>query len=174
MPPEIADGRLRKGALRRRALLDATLRLVGRSGVAAVTQRAAAAEAGLPPSAVLYYFASVDELLVTALREVNDRYVGDLRAVESLDALADLIADYAAQDRERTIAEYDLYLLAARRPDLRDELERWDRALDDLARRLAPDQADLFAAAVNGLYLRAATSGIDRTTVARILDARIT
>ncbi|GAA2903291.1 TetR family transcriptional regulator [Pseudonocardia halophobica] len=174
MPPEIADGRLRKGAIRRRALLDATLRLVGRSGVAAVTQRAVAAEAELPPSAVLYYFASVDELLITALREVNDRYVDDLSTVESLEGLADLIADYAAQDRERTIAEYDLYLLAARRPDLRGELERWDRALDELAQRLAPDRAELVAAAVNGLYLRAATSGIDRSTAARILGARNT
>lgn len=171
MRPEIADGRLRKGAVRRRALLDATLRLIGRAGVAAVTQRAVAAEAELPPSAVLYYFASVDKLLVTALREVNDRYVDDLRTVGSLDALAGLIADYATQDRWRTIAEYDLYLLAARRPDLRDELERWDRALDELARRLAPDRAELLAAAVNGLYLRAATSGIDRATAARILGA---
>ncbi|GAA4673874.1 hypothetical protein GCM10023215_01720 [Pseudonocardia yuanmonensis] len=171
MPPEITDGRLRKGAARRRALLDAALRLVGRSGVAAVTQRAVAAEAGLPPSAVLYYFASVDELLVTGLREVNDRYVEDLSTVESADDLAGLLAAYSAQARLLTIAEYDLYLLAARRPDLRDELERWDRALDDLARRLCPDRAELLAAAVNGLYLRAATSGIDRATVVRVLEA---
>src|SRR4051812_7029847 len=100
MPPEIADGRLRKGAARRRTLLDATLRLVGRAGVAAVTQRAVAAEAELPPSTVLYYFASVDELLVTALREVNDRYVEDLAGVATFDHLADLIAAYSAQDRE--------------------------------------------------------------------------
>ncbi|MCE0763143.1 TetR family transcriptional regulator [Pseudonocardia kujensis] len=136
-----------------------------------MTQRGVATEAELPPSAVLYYFASVDELLVTALREVNDRYVDDLSAVESLDALADLIADYATQDRERTIAEYDLYLLAARRPDLREELERWDRALDDLARRLAPTRAELLAAALNGLYLRAVTSGIDHASVTRVLSA---
>ncbi|MFC5947889.1 TetR/AcrR family transcriptional regulator [Pseudonocardia lutea] len=169
MPPEIADGRLRKGALRRRALLDATLRLVGRSGVAAVTQRAVAAEAELPPSAVLYYFASVDELLVTALREVNDRYVADLAEITTVGQLAELIAAYSAQDRRLTIAEYDLYLLAARRPDLREELDRWDRAVDEMARRLCPERAELLAAAVNGLYLRAATTGIDRATTVRVL-----
>jgi DNA-binding transcriptional regulator YbjK len=169
MPPEIADGRLRKGALRRRALLDATLRLVGRSGVAAVTQRAVAAEAELPPSAVLYYFASVDELLVTALREVNDRYVADLAEITTVGQLAELIAAYSAQDRRLTIAEYDLYLLAARRPDLREELDRWDRAVDEMARRLCPDRAELLAAAVNGLYLRAATTEIDRATTVRVL-----
>ena len=75
MPPhEIADGRLRKGAARREALLTATLRLVGRRGVAGVSQRAVAAEAGVPPTAVLYYFESVDELLVTTLRQINERY----------------------------------------------------------------------------------------------------
>ncbi|MFR9800838.1 TetR/AcrR family transcriptional regulator [Pseudonocardia sp. RS010] len=169
MPREIADGRLRKGAFRRRALLDATLRLVGRSGVAAVTQRAVATEAELPPSAVLYYFASIDELLVTALREVNDRCIEDVGAVATLDDLAGLLAGYSAQDRLRTVAEYDLYLLAARRPDLRDELERWDRALEELARRLRPDRAELLAAAVNGRYLRAATSGLDHATAVRTL-----
>ncbi|QKV80249.1 hypothetical protein [Amycolatopsis sp. Hca4] len=50
MPPEIADGRLRKGAARRETLLAATLRVVGRSGVAAVSQRTVAAEAGVPPA----------------------------------------------------------------------------------------------------------------------------
>lgn len=150
------DGRRVKGERRRRALLDATLQVVGREGTAAVTQRGIAAEAGVPPSAVLYYFASVDELLVAALSAVNDRYVGWLQAVGSLDDLAVLLRGCAEQDRLLTVAEYELLLLAARRDDLRDELQRWDRALDDVAARLVPpDRRPLLVAAVNGLCLAA-------------------
>jgi len=168
MPP---DGRLAKGAVRRRALLDATLRLVGRTGVAAVSQRAVAAEAGVPPSAVLYYYASVDELLVSALREVNDRYCAELATIGSVAELAVHVVRYASQDRDLVIAEYELWLLAARRADLRAELVRWDETVDQLAARLAPTRAELFAAAVNGLYLRAATTGITHTAVERVLRA---
>ncbi|MEE2046687.1 TetR family transcriptional regulator, partial [Nocardiopsis tropica] len=49
---------------RRRLLLDATMRVVEREGVGAVSQRRVAAEAGVPPSTVTYYYAAVDDLLV--------------------------------------------------------------------------------------------------------------
>ena len=172
--PEPADGRLRKGKRRRRALLDATLRLVGRGGAAAVTQRAVAAEAGVPPSAVLYYFDTVDDLLVAALIAVNDRYVVRLDAVGTVDALADLVADCARQDRLPAIAEYELFLHAARRDDLRAELHRWDTALAAAAVRLlpqAPDRRPLLVAAVNGLCLAAALgSPYDTGVLARLVD----
>ncbi|MFP5020819.1 TetR/AcrR family transcriptional regulator [Pseudonocardia phyllosphaerae] len=150
--PEVADGRRAKGERRRRALLDAALRLLGRDGVAAVTQRGVAAEAGVPPSAVLYYFDGVDELLVAALTAVNDRYVARLEAVATLDDLAAMLAECGAQDRQQTIAEYELLLLAARRDDLAAEVRRWDDALAAVAARLvAPPHRPLLVAAVNGL-----------------------
>ena len=131
---EQTDGRKRRGDRRRQQLLAATIRLVARAGVAGVTQRAVAAEAELPPSAVLYYFSTVDELLVATLTAVNDHY--------------------------RVLAEYELWLLAARRPELRPELGRWTDALDALAAGLVDDPVRRlgFAAAVDGLFLRAATS----------------
>ena len=171
--PEPSDGRLRKGERRRRALLDATLRLVGRGGTAAVTQRAVAAEADVPPSAVLYYYASVDELLVAALTAVNDRYVTRLEAIDTVDALVALVDGCARQDRISAVAEYELFLHAARRDDLRAELHRWDSALADVAARLLPDAPDrrpLLVAAVNGLCLAAALgSPYDPGTPARLV-----
>ncbi|MHA6784426.1 TetR/AcrR family transcriptional regulator [Pseudonocardia saturnea] len=157
MPP---DGRRAKGERRRRLLLEATLRLVGRAGTAAVTQRAVAAEAGVAPSAVLYYFPTVDDLLVAALVDVNDRWVTALHdlpvdRVAALDALAELVAGCPAGDAG--LAEYELYLLAARREDLRPELDGWWRALDDLAARLAPTRSAGVSAALDGLFLRAST-----------------
>jgi TetR/AcrR family transcriptional regulator, regulator of biofilm formation and stress response len=172
-PPESADGRRRKGERRRQRLLAATVRLIGRAGIAAVTQRAVAAEAGLPPSAVLYYFATVDELLVAALTMVNDRYLDALDALPAdraaaLWALAELITEAAEGGTDRAVAEYELCLLAARRPQLRGELDRWTAALDALAGRLVADPAGrpAFAVAVDGLFLRAAT-GTDPPDPAR-------
>lgn len=159
------DGRRRKGERRRRRLLDATLRVVGHAGVTAVTQRAVAAEAGLPPSAVLYYFATVDDLLVAALTELNDRCLTAIGAAPddragTLTALAGFIAGFAHQDRTLIVAEYELWLLAARRPALHGELDRWTEALDGLAARLTADpvRRAAFTAGVDGLLLRAATS----------------
>jgi DNA-binding transcriptional regulator YbjK len=172
----VPDGRRVKGERRRRLLLDATLRLVGRAGVVAVTQRAVAAEAAVAPSAVLYYFPTVDDLLVAALVDVNDRWVtalGELPADRSaaLDALAVLIMSTSAGDAG--LAEYELYLLAARRPELRPELDRWWGALDAVAARLAPDRAAAFSAALDGLFLRACVgSGPTdvRATLARLIS----
>ncbi|ANY06314.1 TetR/AcrR family transcriptional regulator [Pseudonocardia sp. HH130630-07] len=171
--PEPGDGRLRKGERRRRALLEATMRLVGRRGTAAVTQRAVAAEAGVPPSAVLYYFATVDDLLVAALTDVNDDYVARLAAIATVEDLVGLIEDCARQDRLRTVAEYELLLHAARRDELRAELHRWDTALAGAAQRLVPGDPEvrsLLVAAANGLFLAAALgSPCDTAALARLV-----
>ncbi|MEU6701866.1 TetR family transcriptional regulator [Pseudonocardia sp. NPDC046786] len=167
--PEPADGRLRKGERRRRALLDATLRLVGRDGTGAVTQRAVAAEAQVPPSAVLYYFASVDELLVSALATVNDRYIDRLAGVRTVAELVVALGEWGSRhDLSLTVAEYELLLFAARRPDLAHELRRWDDALAAAAVRLLPDDPQrrpLLVACVNGLCLSAALGASDDPSV---------
>lgn len=154
------DGRRRKGEQRRRLLLDATLRVIERAGVAAVSQRVVAQEAGVPPSAVTYYFPAVDDLLVAALARCNDDYLQGLdacaRADDPLAALAALIAGTTEVERALVAAEYELFLLAARRPELQDEAARWTRAVDAFLTPHAPDpvlRAGV-AAAVDGLLLR--------------------
>ncbi len=170
----VPDGRRVKGDRRRRALLDATVRVIDRGGLAAVTQRAVAAEAGVAPSAVLYYFPTVDDLLVAALVEVNDRWVGALDALPAepaaaLDGLTALVTGSTGVDCG--LAEYELYLLAARRPSLRAELDRWWQALDALAARLAPARPAVFSAGLDGLLLRAcAQAPADPTTVRAVLE----
>lgn len=164
-PDQVVDGRRRKGERRRRCLLEATLRVVGRDGPAAVTQRAVAREAGVPPSAVLYYFATVDELLVATLTMVNDTYVARIEAFGDDDArvlemLAELIVAGTGRDRAAALAEYELCLMAARHPPMRGELDRWVRTLDRLAARVTADptiRAGL-TAVIDGLFLRACTA----------------
>jgi TetR/AcrR family transcriptional regulator, regulator of biofilm formation and stress response len=158
--PGITDGRRRKGEERRRLLREATMRVVGRGGVAAVTQRAVAAEAGMTPSLVSYHFPTVDALLSATLAAVNDACVAALERCAQDDdpvrALAELVALYSADRTDALAAEYELFLQAGRRPALRDEWVRWTTALDALLAPLVPERTARAAAAagVDGLFLR--------------------
>jgi DNA-binding transcriptional regulator YbjK len=160
MVAEVTDGRRRKGQRRRRLLVEATMRLIERGGLAAVSQRAVAQEAGVPPSAVMYYFPTVDNLLVAALVATNDDYLLRLdecaRSKDPLTRLAALIAGGSGPDRSRTAAEYELFLMAARRPDLRHETARWTAAVEGVLAPHLPDpiRRSGVAAAVDGLFLR--------------------
>ena len=123
---------------RREQILDAALRVIGRSGRASVTHRAVAEEAGVPLGSTTYYFDSRDDLLGQALEHVSaaevERYgrLGEeLRQVKSGRELADrLISELvaAAEDRVAYIAEYELWLEAGRRPDLREAAQSWCNA----------------------------------------------
>jgi TetR/AcrR family transcriptional regulator, regulator of biofilm formation and stress response len=157
-PAPRSDGRRRKGDERRRQLRAATIRVISRGGVAAVTQRAVAAEAGLTPSLVSYHFPTVDDLLSATLAGVNDAYVAALeacgRADDPVAALAELVA---TSSRGHTVdAEYELFLQAGRRPALRADWARWTGALDAALATVVPDARRRLGvgAAVDGLFLR--------------------
>lgn len=177
------DGRRRKGERRRRLLLEATMRVIERAGAAAVTQRAVAAEAAVPASAVTYYFPTVDDLLVAAVTAVNDDYLRALDACAAssrpLAALTDMIVSGTEARRAMVAAEYELFLLAARRPALRAEYARWITGLEDLLAPLvaSPTRLAGAAAAVDGLLLRcycdpAARSADDVHAILRDLTGR--
>lgn len=160
-----------RGATRRQALLDATIRLLARDGARAVTLRAVAEEAGTTHGAPRYYFATRDELLDSALSEIADRQV---REVEDLlnepspadpraraARLAAFLARAVSSDRDGTIARYELFLETARRPALRPALDAWG---DAYVRLLAAElthgaedpqtEAELLLNLLNGLLLR--------------------
>jgi DNA-binding transcriptional regulator YbjK len=58
---ETVDRRLERGARRRAELIEATLTVVKRRGVAGVSHRTVAKVAGVSPSAALHHFATLDE-----------------------------------------------------------------------------------------------------------------
>jgi DNA-binding transcriptional regulator YbjK len=154
---------------RREQILDATLRVIGREGREAVTHRAVAEEAGVPLGSTTYYFDSRDDLLGQALEHVAaqevERYgrLGEeLRSVKSGRELADrLISELvaAAEDRVAYIAEYELWLEAGRRPDLREAAQDWCNAeqhavagaLEKLGSSDPRADASLVVAAIDGL-----------------------
>ncbi len=120
---------------RREQILEAALRVIGRSGRESVTHRAVAEEAGVPLGSTTYYFDSRDDLLRQALEYVAvhevkryGRLGEELRSVKSGRELADrLLSELvsAAEDRVAYIAEYELWLEAGRRPELREAAQSW-------------------------------------------------
>ncbi|WEB39542.1 TetR family transcriptional regulator [Streptomyces yunnanensis] len=172
----ITDGRKAKGARRRRALLEAAVRVVARDGAAGATHRTVAQEAGLPTTATTYYFDSIDALLTAALTscmEADSARVRELieappaaDGTDRIRGLALFMADQLA-DRSHLLAEFELCLRAARRPELRDTTSRWTATLADFARLFTDDRLriTLFTHAYDGLLLKALL-GDEPTTVA--------
>src|SRR5690606_15820780 len=56
---------------RRRRILDATRALIPRHGIAGITHRLVAAEAGVPVGSTTYYFADLADLTAAALAETT-------------------------------------------------------------------------------------------------------
>jgi DNA-binding transcriptional regulator YbjK len=113
--------------------------------------------AGVSPSAALHHFATLDDLLVAALISANEESVTAVDAIEDIGGLADLLAAQIVEHRNRFAAVYELYLLAARRPALRPEADRWIASVEQAARRLGADEigARALSAALDGLGLQA-------------------
>ncbi|WP_117214384.1 TetR/AcrR family transcriptional regulator [Allorhizocola rhizosphaerae] len=160
MPTE-PDGRRARGQETRRRLLDATVRVVGRDGPAAVTHRAVAAEAGLTKSLATYHFATIDDLLTAALIECTEAYArqiaADLPPDSSPADLAEHLAANINEHRQDWLAYYELFLLAVRRPALRAAALQWTKWTTSIARRYTDDPVaiDAFVSALDGLGVAA-------------------
>ena len=118
-----------KGERRRYALVRAAADLLCEGGFDAVRHRAVADRAGLPLASTTYYFASLDDLIETAVDYLATTEVAELRErVSALprrrrgaEAAADLLVDLlaGAPSREQLISRYERYIACARHPELR-------------------------------------------------------
>lgn len=159
--PDEPDGRRRRGVRRRALLIEAVLAVIARDGVAGVTHGAVAAQAGLPRSAVSHHFAALDDLLTAALRSGTEQLVAAVPRSDDLAWFTTALVGLFEADRGRVAAGYELYLLAARRPALRDAVDHWLGLLADLAGRHTRDPRGVraFAAAVDGYFVGCLATG---------------
>jgi TetR/AcrR family transcriptional regulator, regulator of biofilm formation and stress response len=163
----------------RAAIIEATIRLIGRGGVDGVTHRAVALEAGVSLSSTTYHYASRDEIVSAALRHVADLEIE--RIARDAQALAEGHADVPSIARALTAwlaeqvhgdellrvrAGYHLQLEAARRPELRAIHVAWGQAVQELAERVlraagSPrphTDASILSSAIDGLRLDEVTA----------------
>lgn len=176
MTPAV-DGRRARGDLRRGRLLDAGLRVVERDGVAALTHRSVAKEADLPATAGTYYFPTVNDLLIAVIDAGIQRFAATLAASlgpePSVRAYAEFAARYARDHPGRLIAEYELYTLAARRPELRSAARSFNAMLHDIVARWSSDETARGAAltVVDGLFVQVLLGRpLSVDTVERLLE----
>lgn len=168
------DGRKARGERRRQEIIDATLRVIERDGVAGVTHRTVAREAGVPTASTTYHFASLDDLLIATLiscardmatevywmidrarsREGLRRSTSSAAGPSAADEVSQLLAEALGPRRGRTMAEYELYLLAARRPGLRPAARRWLDVLTSMVRHDDEVAFRVFLAGIDGLLVQ--------------------
>lgn len=160
----------------RQRIITAVLRIIGEDGVAAVTNRRIAKEAGVSLGSVTYHFETQHELLRESLlhfvRE-EARHFTELAeqcqeglGVEDAASLAGQVACGSALDSAH-LAPFELYLHAGRDERLREAAAEAFRAYDLLAARIltalgVPDAERLAAttvALVMGLQLRRLATG---------------
>lgn len=164
-------------AERREAIIAATADVLREGGPRHVTHRRVAEQAGVPLAATTYYFASKSELLAEALTRAAGAEIARLEALaDQLDALvsaggdpveqtAALLAAGLASERDSAQVKFEVYLEAARRPELRAACAGWLAAFRALAERAlahagAPlEAAPLFVAGIDGLFLAALATG---------------
>ncbi|MFB7027275.1 MULTISPECIES: TetR/AcrR family transcriptional regulator [unclassified Streptomyces] len=172
---------------RRERIVDAALRVVGRSGIAGLSHRTVAAEADVPLGSTTYHFASLDELLVAALRRANENFGHRLRErsarvgpdADLAAVLARFLGEWLGGERTGVELEYELYLAALRRPALRPVAAEWTEAVTAvLAPRTDPATARALVALVDGVCLQVLLTGgaydeeYARAMLGRILHPR--
>ncbi|AVZ72341.1 TetR family transcriptional regulator [Streptomyces lunaelactis] len=168
---------------RRERIIDAAIRVVGRSGIAGLSHRTVAAEADVPLGSTTYHFASLDELLVAALRQANEGFAAAVRDSDALadpdadlaEELARLMGDWLSGERAGVELEYELYLAALRRPALRPVAAEWCEGVAEiLSRRTDPVTARALVALMDGICLQVLLTGAEyEAGYAREMLARI-
>ncbi|AWB93284.1 TetR/AcrR family transcriptional regulator [Aeromicrobium chenweiae] len=175
---------------RRDELLAAAIDLFTEGGSRAITHRAVAARAGLPPATTTYYFESIDELIREALSSHIQQWTAELDALSQIDIDVSVSLDEAAtfmggvfahRGPEVAAVELSIFLAAAREPELHDVARAAMTSLEALAtsvlEQLGIDEPQRLAAAIVALVVgtavrrQAAIYGEDEE--ARILTAAV-
>ena len=129
----------------RERILRATLALIGREGIGALSNRRLAAQAGISLGSLTYHFPSQDSLLRESLLLYVGEEVARLEAItaglrarrphpsrQEVAAEVQRIADQSV-DRPKQLAELELHLFAAREPALQEASRRCFAAYEALA-----------------------------------------
>lgn len=159
------------------AIVAATVSIVAREGVAAVTHRRLAAEAGVSLSSTTWHFAKKTDILMAGLRwtaahevarigEIADR-MGDtgFDPAAWAEELAEWLIGQVTTERERAVALYRLQIELYGDPGAREVHRAWGRGLRALGERAIEHSATsdvdirLVVAALDGLRLSVILAG---------------
>jgi DNA-binding transcriptional regulator YbjK len=164
--------------------------VVAERGVGGATHRAIAARANLPLSTTSYFFGSLDELIVAALRAFATTSIAELEAaaqafaaatLSPTEAITLLVDALVAEPRASTIAQFEIYLEAARRTELQGEVRKILSGFERLAHsalvavgaRRPKQAARAFVALADGFALQRLASPRGRADATGLRDAML-
>ncbi|MDF2559508.1 MAG: TetR family transcriptional regulator [Microbacterium sp.] len=178
-----------KNDSRRRTIADAGLTVLAREGSRGLTHRAVDAAAQVPTGTTSNYFRSRDALIEGLVERIGERLAPtpeDLERRANAAPGPGLFADYIrdivrrlTEDRDVTLALFELRLEGGRRPEVAAVLGAWQRAgFDgDVAFNTAAGlpggrrEIALFHYAIDGLLLDRLTTPIDpETSTDEVID----
>jgi DNA-binding transcriptional regulator YbjK len=157
----------------REAIVAATVRIVAREGVAAVTHRRVAAEAGVALSSTTWHFATKADILEAALHWTARREVERMRSIADrlgdtgfdpsawADELGDWLIEQVTSEREIAVALYRLQVELLGSDGARQVHREWgeglravgERVLDGLPTTTPELDIRLVVAALDGLRM---------------------
>ena len=121
-------------AVRQAEIVDAYLRIVARSGVAAATSRAVAAEAGIAAGALWHYFGGIDDVVRAAFERVFDqtnariaRATEGRRGLDALQAMSVDILPHDAQTRQEAVVVVSFWGLLPTHAEFREHSRTVER-----------------------------------------------
>jgi AcrR family transcriptional regulator len=145
-----ADGRRLRGEASRRAIIQAAVRVVSGQGLAAVTHRAVATEAGVSVALTTYHFGTLDDLLAASLTELARAGAARLadatnlaRAgeVSLLDACSGHLIELFGPRRGEFLADLEIRLSAARNTKIHSAAGQADAGFIELIDTFTHDRA---------------------------------
>ena len=135
--------------------------MIEREGIGRVTHRNITRVAGLPATSAAYHFDTINDLLEAALLWADEQTRHALASVAASDdpvlALTTWLVEDFRDNRARCLAEYELFLYAARTPSLRPSARHWMTDLAELVSQWTDDPAlaSTICAYVDGVVLHA-------------------
>ncbi|MEN2742507.1 TetR family transcriptional regulator [Microbacterium sp. X-17] len=167
-------------------IIAATLAVIARDGIGALSHRAVAAMADVPLGATTYYFKTRDQLIAAATEhaaadlaaEVDSWFADPPTRATIARRIGELTAYQTAPGprRDQLAVEYELYLAGGRIASLREINSKWDGVLSELMTpMMPPDAVRAVAALLTGLHVEAVVYDVsyEADDVAMLLETTI-
>lgn len=158
----------KKGDLRRQALIEAGYRVIQERGLANLTFRAVANEAGVPLGSASYYFADkvglTAEIIRFARQRVSDQYqrlANDVAGGKPWQlALAELISHITSHDATALARDYEIFLYGFEQPQLQQMSRSWITLENPVLIQCLPeDLHNTISYLLEGIYLTSVKTG---------------
>lgn len=149
--------------LKKKIIIDATMRVLRKQGINQCNHRAVAEEAGVPLGSTTYYFKSLDDLLEAAMqsylsdfKEITEKWFSQHAELPPADMVIKFLIT-TLMDRKLIHHEYEMYAAAISRPSLRPLSLSWQLIIEDMMLKYVTDdllKSKLLSSMIDALLIR--------------------